>query len=164
MRPGTDQMNAREVWRGERRQLIRTGCDQLGSVGFSFADQAVHVDGEAGGPKPLQLVDALGQLGHRAPPVAAAPVIEADSHQQDALIQVADRVWLRDPDRFQRLVALEVQLLVELVDALEEGRRRRLVAPGGGPGACLAQMRGDGGLPGRGLVVREGGSGGPTVG
>jgi hypothetical protein len=60
--------------------------------------------------------------------------MEADPDLEDALVQVADRVRLGDPDALQGLVLLEELPSVELLDALQEGGRRRVIAPGGATG------------------------------
>ena len=74
-------------------------------------------------------------------PVTTSPVIEADPDLQDALVQVADRVRLGDPDALEGLVLLEEFPPVELLDAMKQGRRRRVIA------ACRATRRR---FPGRG--------------
>ena len=61
--------------------------------------------------------------------VQAAQVMERDADLQDALIQAAHLPRLGAPEQLERLVLLEVFAAVELLDALQQQRRRRLVAP-----------------------------------
>ena len=75
----------------------------------------------------------MAELRHRAPPVAAAPVVEADAHLQDALVEVANRVRLPDPDPFQRFMLFEEFLAVEFLDAAQQRRRRGIGAARGAP-------------------------------
>jgi hypothetical protein len=64
--------------------------------------------------------------------VAAAPVMEPDPHLQDAVIQVAHRCGGVPPQELERFVLLEELSGVELLDAAEERRRRRVGAAGAG--------------------------------
>jgi hypothetical protein len=61
-------------------------------------------------------------------PVALSPVVETDSHLEDALVQIADGIRLCYPDPFERFVLLEEFLLVELVDSGEQRGRGRVLA------------------------------------
>jgi hypothetical protein len=68
-------------------------------------------------------------------------MVKADPDLQDPLVEVANGVGLVDPDPLERLVLLEELLPVELVDAVEQGVRWRLVASSGAAGRRLLGMR-----------------------
>jgi hypothetical protein len=55
-------------------------------------------------------------------------VVEADADLQDAVVKGADRSVGRAPQDLEGLVLLEEVARIELLDALEQLRRRRLVA------------------------------------
>jgi hypothetical protein len=64
-------------------------------------------------------------------PVALSPVVETDSHLEDALVQITHRIRLGYPDPFECFVLLEELLLVELLDPGEQGGRGRIIAAAG---------------------------------
>jgi hypothetical protein len=71
-------------------------------------------------------------------PVALAPVVETDADLQDALVEIADRIRLLDPDPFQGLMLLEELLLVELLDAGEQCLGWQVIATAGASRSRLA--------------------------
>src|SRR5207244_11502699 len=89
-------------WEGE--QVRRTPALKLLFETGGLGDQALHVDRHAARPVGLELLQALSELGHRASPIAPAPVVEANTDLQNPLVEVADRVRLYDPDRLQSFV------------------------------------------------------------
>jgi hypothetical protein len=52
--------------------------------------------------------------------VPAAPVVEADTHLEDAVIEAAHRSGRVAPEELERLVLLEELAGVELLDTAEE--------------------------------------------
>ena len=58
-------------------------------------------------------------------------MVEADTNLEDALVEIADRIRLLDPDAFQGLVLLEEFLMVELLDPGEQRLRWRVIATAG---------------------------------
>ncbi len=97
----------------------------------ALTHEALDVDRHTGRPVRFELLETLAEFGHRAMPVAASPVVQADADLEDALVEVANRVGLDDPDRFERFMLLEELLPVELRDPLEQGWRWRVIAPAG---------------------------------
>lgn len=69
--------------------------------------------------------------------VPSGPVVETDADLQDAVIERTYGSVGRSPEDLERLVLLEEATLVQLLDALEELRRRRLVAARAGRFARL---------------------------
>ena len=103
-----------------------------------IAYQALNVDGHAAGPVWFEFFEPLPELGHGSVPVSLPPVVKADADLEDPLVQVADRIELRDPDGFERFVLLEKLLAVELLDTGEQPGRRWLIAPSGACGRRLS--------------------------
>jgi hypothetical protein len=62
--------------------------------------------------------------------VAVAPVMEADTDLQDPVIEAADRRACLTPERLEGLVLFEELAGVELLDAADQRRRRRIGASG----------------------------------
>lgn len=60
-------------------------------------------------------------------------MVKADAHLENALVEVANRIGLGDPDILERFMLFEERLPVEFLDAREQGRRRRVLAPAGAP-------------------------------
>jgi hypothetical protein len=119
---------------GKFRQVLTPAALEIGKQEAGLAHEALDVNGHAARPIGLELVQALAHFGDRAVPVALSPVVEADPDLEDPLVQVADRVRLGDPDALQGLVLLEELPPVELLDAVQEGGRRRVIAAGGATG------------------------------
>jgi hypothetical protein len=66
-------------------------------------------------------------------------VIEANSNLEDALVEVADWIRLSDPDRLQGLVLLPELAAVELLDAVKQRGRWRILAARAGASRCLSR-------------------------
>ena len=124
-------MNLRQHRPGEGSQVISPAAFDLRQQESGFSNEAIDVDRHAGRPVRLQLLQSLAQLDDGPMPVAITPVVEADANLEDALVEVADRVGLPDPDPFQGLVLLEEFLLVELFYPGDQRRGRRVIASGG---------------------------------
>src|SRR5260370_9791109 len=119
-------MNARYPWRWKWGALIGAARLQLGAQRAGFADQPLDIDRHARRPVGLQLGQPVTELGDGSLPIASPPVIEANPDLQDALIEVAHRVRLMDPDALERLVLLEELLAVEPLDAVYQRIRGRV--------------------------------------
>src|SRR2546429_4960605 len=110
----------------------------MGPAGFQlrtrrgrFAHQPLDIDCHTDRPVRFQLGEPVPEFRHGSLPVAPPPVIEADANLQDALVEVAHLVRLANPDAFERLVLLEEFLAVELLDTVQQGIGRRVIAAGG---------------------------------
>ena len=101
--------------------------EPLAGVG-RVCDQSRNMDCLARRREGPQAFDALVEQDASAMEVAATPMVEADADLKDAVIQAPVRRADVAPEQLERLVLLEELALVELLDALEELRRRWLVA------------------------------------
>ena len=101
--------------------------EPLAGVG-RVGDQSRNIDRLARRRKRAQAFDALVEQDARAVEVAATPMVKAHADLKDAVIQAPVRRAGVAPEQLEGLVLLEELALVELLDALEELRRRWLVA------------------------------------
>jgi hypothetical protein len=106
---------------------------------LGVGDEAIDVGPHASAFERLEVGDPASQQLRRAARVAAAQVLDADADLQDALVEVANRVALREPLELEGLVLLEELAAVELLDAAAEG------ATGVGRRSAWSAARGRGG-------------------
>ena len=118
---------------GKRREVIASAALKIGKQETGFAREAFDVDRHAARPVRFEFFQTLAKLGDGAMPVALAPMVKADAHLENALVEVANRIGLGDPDILERFMLFEERLPVEFLDAREQGRRRRVLAPAGAP-------------------------------
>jgi hypothetical protein len=114
----------------------------------------------------LKARDALLQQNAGAMVVPVAPVMETDADLEDPVIEATDRRTGVPPEELEGLVLLEELAGVELLNALQQRVRWRVIAPG--PDGFVDGTAGDalgraGGLPvaasGLGRVRRRSASG-----
>lgn len=129
-------MNARQGGRRERHRVVTPAGLKGVKERAALTHEALDVDCHTGRPVRFELLETLPELGHRAVPVATPPVVKAHPDLEDALVEVANRIRLDDPDPFERFMLLEEFLMIELRDSLEQGSRRRVIAP-----ACARRRR-----------------------
>src|SRR5262245_60429132 len=91
-------------------------------------EQRLHVHALAARRERRKVVLSASQHVHGAMMIELAERMERDADLQDALIQVADVACLGAPEPLERFVLLEELAAIELGDALQEERGRRLVA------------------------------------
>src|SRR2546430_11339258 len=134
-------MNVRYRGRWKRGQVIGTAGSQLRRQRARFAHQPLDIDCHTARTVRSQLGEPVPEFRHGSLPVAPPPVVEADANLQDALVEVAHLVRLANPDAFERLVLLEKFLAVELLDAVQQGIGRRVIAAGGAARRGLLEVR-----------------------
>src|SRR5439155_22333750 len=127
------------LWRWGGRQVGWAASLQELAEGGGLQHQPLDVDRHTRRSIRLQLGQPVTQLRHGAAPVAAAPVVKADAHLEDALVEIADRIGLPDPYSLERLMLFEELLTVALHDALQQRRRRRIIAARGAARRRLLQ-------------------------
>lgn len=120
-------MNPRHVRRRKRWEAIGSELLQLLSQPARLLDQPLYVDVHTSRAVRLELCQSLAELGNSAAPVPPLPVVEANPDLKDALIEVSNRVRFLDPDPLEGFVLLEELLVIELLDAFEQRRRRRVL-------------------------------------
>src|SRR5262245_5914961 len=91
-------------------------------------EERLHINALAARRERGELPMAASQHVVLSVVIAFAQMVERDTNLQDALIEVADVPPLGAPQEFERLVLLEELAAIELGDALEKQRGRRLVA------------------------------------
>jgi hypothetical protein len=89
----------------------------VGNKAQEVGAQASDVDAHAHRDVRLESAYGCAQLAQRTAAIATPQVQQAHAGQQDALVQVADRIGLATPELFQRFVALPVVATVKLSDA-----------------------------------------------
>ena len=98
------------------------------SCGGGCVEQRLDIHALAARRERRKVALAACQHVHGAVVIELAQVMECDANLQDALVQIADVAGFGAPQQFERLVLLEELAAIELGDALEQERGRRLVA------------------------------------
>src|SRR5262245_3890561 len=96
--------------------------------GGGRVQQRLHVHTLAARGERRKIVLSACQHVHGAMVIELAEMMERDADLQDTLIQIADVACFGAPEPLERFVLLEELAAIELRDALEQERGRRIVA------------------------------------
>src|SRR5437867_6495909 len=103
--------------------------DEALARGGRVGDELVDLHAVTSRRERPQPIDAFFEERGRAVEVAVAPVMKANTHLQDSVVQPADGCARVTPQELERLVLFEELAGIELRDASDQLRRSGLIAP-----------------------------------
>jgi len=102
----------------ERGQAFRAETEKGRMGAVSIGEQPGDVDGHAGWSERTQIAHSTVHQCSRTAVVPPAQMIKGDAYLQNALVEIANWVTFFDPGVLERLMLLEEQPSIELVDPL----------------------------------------------
>jgi hypothetical protein len=89
-----------------------------------------NLDRHAIGRKSFQVVRTRPQFENGSAVIAAEQMVTSHTDLQDTLVQHTNGAWFVIPDALKRLVTLEILAVIELLDSMQQPRRRSIGAAG----------------------------------